>query len=80
MIDKNSDASINAGFGSRNQTSEAALDGEREPMPDQTPDTNSNHPKIPPARNGSISAAQEDRLRATRSTIQHTIAGISRRP
>jgi hypothetical protein len=60
MTDRNSDTSANAAFGSRNQTSEASLDVEREPMPDQTPDVNSDDPSIPPARSGNVSEARED--------------------
>lgn len=59
MPDNNSDASQNAGFGSRNSTSEASVDVEREPMPDRSPETDSDQPKIPPARSGGGAEAHE---------------------
>lgn len=59
MHDRNSDNSQNAGFGSKNPTSESSVDVDREPTPDQAPETNSNEPHAPPARSGSVSQARE---------------------
>jgi hypothetical protein len=59
MSDRNSENSQNAGFGSKNPTSESSVDVEREPMPDRTPETNSDEPQIPPARSGSGAEARE---------------------
>jgi len=59
MTDPNSANAQNAGFGSKNQTSEASVDVEREPMPDHTPDTDSDKPEIPPARSGGVSEKPE---------------------
>ena len=59
MTDRNSANAENAGFGSKNQTSEASVDVEREPMPDRTPDTDSDNPEIPPARSGGVSEHKE---------------------
>jgi hypothetical protein len=59
MNDKNSRLNENAGFGSRNPTSEQSLDMERESMPDRAPDTASDKPAIPPARSGNVSKTDE---------------------
>jgi len=59
MTDKNSHLSENAGLGSKNPTSERSMDVEREPMPDQAPDTASDKPAIPPARSGNVSETDE---------------------
>ena len=59
MNDRNSDTSKDAGFGSKNQTSTSSVDLEREPMPDRTPDVNSDDPHMPPARSGSVAEASE---------------------
>lgn len=59
MTDNNSNSSQNAGFGSRNPTTEAAVDVEREPTPDRTPHTDSDKPKVPPARSGGAAEAKE---------------------
>jgi hypothetical protein len=59
MTSRNSANAENAGFGSKNQTSEASVDVEREPMPDRTPDTNLDNPEVPPARSGSVSEHKE---------------------
>ena len=55
----NSTNSQNAGFGSKNPTSEASVDAEREPMPGRTPETDSDKPQMPPARSGSVADAKE---------------------
>jgi hypothetical protein len=56
---RNSTNSQNAGFGSKNLTSESSVDVEREPMPDRTPETDSDDPHMPPARSGSVAEAHE---------------------
>ena len=60
MTNRNSANSQNAGFGSRNPTSPSELDVEREPMPDRTPETDSDDPIVPPARSGGASEAREN--------------------
>lgn len=59
MTNDNDDLAKNAGLGNGNQTSPSAVDVEREPMPDHAPKTESDKPRIPPARNGSASEAPE---------------------
>ena len=60
MDTHNSDNSQNAGIGSKNPTSESSVEVEREPMPDRTPETNSDEPHIPPARSGSLAEARKE--------------------
>lgn len=60
MTDRNSEASENAGFGSKNPASTSSVDVERAPMPDRTPETDSDDPATPPARSGSVAKAHED--------------------
>lgn len=55
----NEKVAANAGFGSKNPTTEAQLDVEREPMPRRTPEANSDDLKTPPARNGGAAEARE---------------------
>lgn len=66
MTDKNRQLSENAGFGTKNPTSERSMDVEREPMPDRAPDTASDQPSIPPARSG----AARKRMRSRPKVIQ----------
>jgi hypothetical protein len=74
MANGNDKLSENAGFGNRNPTSESAVDVEREPMPDRSPDTDSNSPDAPPARSGSVSERREDPTEAgsADNPVHHT--------
>jgi hypothetical protein len=54
---KNSELSSRAGFGSKNPTEPPAVDVERQPLPDRTPETTSNINTEPPARSGPGSEA-----------------------
>lgn len=74
MIDRNSDNSENAGFGNKNPTSESSVGIERQPMPDRTPDANSDKPHVPPARSGSAAEAREKPTEADTvdNPVRHT--------
>lgn len=56
---KNSDLATNAGFGSDNQSTPAAVDVEREPMPARAPETDSNRNDPPPVRLGPAAEAPQ---------------------
>jgi len=73
-MNDNDKLSENAGFGSRNPTSERSVDVEREPMPDRAPDTDSDQPDIPPARSGGASEAKEKPTEGDRkgNPVHHT--------
>ena len=60
MTDRNSEVSENADFGSKNPTSTTSVDLERTPMPDRTPETNSDDPEMPPARSGGVPEPHEE--------------------
>ncbi len=60
----NAELSSRAGLGTDNQTEPPAVDVERQPMPDKTPDTASNINTQPPARSGPAAQASEQPLAA----------------
>jgi hypothetical protein len=60
MTNNNAKLSENAGFGNRSPTSESAVDVEREPLPDQVPEADSDHSGAPPARSGNVAERRED--------------------
>jgi hypothetical protein len=80
MNDRNSTNSQNAGFGSKNLTPESSVDVEREPMPDRTPETDSDDPHMPPARSGSVAETHEKPTGAIRATTPCITQGTCHRP
>jgi len=56
---KNSDLARNAGFGTNNQSTPAAVGVEREAMPARTPHTDSDRNDPPPVRMGPAAEATE---------------------
>lgn len=56
---KNDELAERAGFGSKNIVKPAAVDVERQPMPDTAPETTSNIATEPPARSGPGSVATQ---------------------